>query len=814
MDPLGLDPAVPRPDRRAHAQDPPAAGRPGGAGLAGGHRAVRRAGPADPGLPAASACPPCRAPAACCCSSWRSSCSPTTARTRPRSRTSTSRSSRWAPRCWPGRARSSRRSCSSSRPSSFGDYVAIAARDRWRSTWRSTWRCGSASASPRCSGEAGILLLTRVSGLLLSAIAVQLVADAVRGFVDGRPRRGQAPAGDTAGMNRLRALAATLLLALGRPAPAAAARRSRDDVDDVARRAPQRPGVRRPAGDRRRRRGRAARGDQQRGPPGVRRGAAGRPPPTANGGPSGLTTAHRPAARRQRHPVHGAGTARSRGGAGGSSGLGDGRGGPDRLGSRQRRPDRPAGGSIGRRPRAAADGPAAGAGTGGPRPAPAAPRRARRGARARRARRARHRRGRLFSRSRSRRQAARELQGYRADVESLYDRLGADVATLRPGDDAVARQALADAAERYNATGALLSQADTPGEFEAARRTVAEGLAAARVARTRLGLDPGPDVPPPPGSGPQLQAAAAGPGRRPGVRRQPDVRARAGSTTSAAATSAVGWCPAAGTACRSGRPCCSAARCPGGLRRRRGLAGRVRARLRGGRRGRPRRDGGGGGGGWGGWGGGGWRRRLGGRRAAAATGAGGRRRRRGGRRQLVSRRVSPGPSARTPPSRPGRGAAARARRAARSAAPARRGARGQVGGGQPGQPVQPAGPARQHRERRRRQRGPGRPGRACRAAPAAGIGGQRMNCAAARRVRPDPQLRPHPGEVVGHLARRTAGTARGVEPDQLRRRGSARRSRRPARPAAAAGRSARAVVRKDSTSQQCTQRSSSGSSTR
>jgi multiple antibiotic resistance protein len=31
--------------------------------------------------------------------------------------------------------------------------------------------------------EAGIVLLTRISGLLLSAIAVQLVADSVRGFI-------------------------------------------------------------------------------------------------------------------------------------------------------------------------------------------------------------------------------------------------------------------------------------------------------------------------------------------------------------------------------------------------------------------------------------------------------------------------------------------------------------------------------------------------------------------------------------------------------------------------------------------------------
>jgi hypothetical protein len=53
-------------------------------------------------------------------------------------------------------------------------------------------------------------------------------------------------------------------------------------------------------------------------------------------------------------------------------------------------------------------------------------------------------------------------------------------AAARPGDDAIARQALADAAERYNATGALMAKADTLGEFAAARRTAVEGLAAAR----------------------------------------------------------------------------------------------------------------------------------------------------------------------------------------------------------------------------------------------------------------------------------------------------------------------------------------------
>jgi multiple antibiotic resistance protein len=35
----------------------------------------------------------------------------------------------------------------------------------------------------RVLGQGGITVLTRISGVLLAAIAVQLVADAVRGFV-------------------------------------------------------------------------------------------------------------------------------------------------------------------------------------------------------------------------------------------------------------------------------------------------------------------------------------------------------------------------------------------------------------------------------------------------------------------------------------------------------------------------------------------------------------------------------------------------------------------------------------------------------
>ncbi len=113
----------------------------------------------------------------------------------------------------------------------------------------------------------------------------------------------------------------------------------------------------------------------------------------------------------------------------------------------------------------------------------------------------------LLVRSRRRKAAhGKQLEDARADVESLYGRLGSDVQLLAPGDDDVARQALADAGERYNATGALMAKADTLGEYAAARRTAVEGIAAARVVRARLGLDPGPDVPLPPGAGPQLDA--------------------------------------------------------------------------------------------------------------------------------------------------------------------------------------------------------------------------------------------------------------------------------------------------------------------
>ena len=100
-----------------------------------------------------------------------------------------------------------------------------------------------------------------------------------------------------------------------------------------------------------------------------------------------------------------------------------------------------------------------------------------------------------------------EVAGGRADVESLYSRLGSDVSTLNTGTDKVAQQAMVDASERYTTTGSLLADPRAGVAVLAqARRTAIEGIMAARVARQRLGLDPGPDpMPTPPPTAPQVQ---------------------------------------------------------------------------------------------------------------------------------------------------------------------------------------------------------------------------------------------------------------------------------------------------------------------
>lgn len=102
----------------------------------------------------------------------------------------------------------------------------------------------------------------------------------------------------------------------------------------------------------------------------------------------------------------------------------------------------------------------------------------------------------IFYLGNQRRGRGQALQGRKAAAMSLYNRLGSDVATIDATGDPFSRQALADAAERYNSAGSLFAQADTEGEVAAARRTAIEGLMATRSARERLGLPLGPDLPP------------------------------------------------------------------------------------------------------------------------------------------------------------------------------------------------------------------------------------------------------------------------------------------------------------------------------
>ncbi|GAA4593180.1 putative membrane protein YgcG [Actinoplanes octamycinicus] len=88
-----------------------------------------------------------------------------------------------------------------------------------------------------------------------------------------------------------------------------------------------------------------------------------------------------------------------------------------------------------------------------------------------------------------------QLADARAEAQRWYERLGGQVMNLH-ADEPAARQALADAGERYNAAGGQLQQATTVRQFELARESALEGLAYVRAARLAMGLDPGPDLPP------------------------------------------------------------------------------------------------------------------------------------------------------------------------------------------------------------------------------------------------------------------------------------------------------------------------------
>jgi hypothetical protein len=84
-----------------------------------------------------------------------------------------------------------------------------------------------------------------------------------------------------------------------------------------------------------------------------------------------------------------------------------------------------------------------------------------------------------------------------AEVDALLQRLGHDVTSLDAGDDKAAAQGLDDASERYETASAQFLHAQSIPELTVVRGIAVEGLQSCRSVRTRLGLDPGPDVAPP-----------------------------------------------------------------------------------------------------------------------------------------------------------------------------------------------------------------------------------------------------------------------------------------------------------------------------
>jgi hypothetical protein len=95
--------------------------------------------------------------------------------------------------------------------------------------------------------------------------------------------------------------------------------------------------------------------------------------------------------------------------------------------------------------------------------------------------------------------ATRSLEDAQAEARRWVERLGGQVYALDPRDDPAAKQALADASERYTAAGSQVDQAKSVQQYRLAQQTAYEGLYYVRAARTSLGLDPGPELPPIPG---------------------------------------------------------------------------------------------------------------------------------------------------------------------------------------------------------------------------------------------------------------------------------------------------------------------------
>ncbi|MBI3228011.1 MAG: DUF1542 domain-containing protein [Mycolicibacterium cosmeticum] len=91
------------------------------------------------------------------------------------------------------------------------------------------------------------------------------------------------------------------------------------------------------------------------------------------------------------------------------------------------------------------------------------------------------------------RRTAASLDDAKADARRVIERLGGQVFTLSGTDDA-AKQALADASERYTAASSQIDQANTAKQAQLAKESAIEGLYYVRAARTAMGMDPGPEL--------------------------------------------------------------------------------------------------------------------------------------------------------------------------------------------------------------------------------------------------------------------------------------------------------------------------------
>ncbi len=98
-----------------------------------------------------------------------------------------------------------------------------------------------------------------------------------------------------------------------------------------------------------------------------------------------------------------------------------------------------------------------------------------------------------FSQQASGKRTAASLDDAKADARRVIERLGGQVFNLTGTDDA-AKQALADASERYTAASSQIDQANTAKQAQLAKESAIEGLYYVRAARTAMGMDPGPEL--------------------------------------------------------------------------------------------------------------------------------------------------------------------------------------------------------------------------------------------------------------------------------------------------------------------------------